>query len=72
MQGHYVRLFEHSPELTRGGANMVFAGEADDPATVEALAAMGYHARRRGHRLRARLAPRPLSRPCARRAPASC
>ena len=42
VQAHYVRLFEHSPELTRGEANMVFAGEADDPATVEALAAMGY------------------------------
>ena len=42
VQAHYVRLFEHSPELTRGGANMVFAGEADDPATLEALQAMGY------------------------------
>jgi [glutamine synthetase] adenylyltransferase / [glutamine synthetase]-adenylyl-L-tyrosine phosphorylase len=42
VQAHYVRLFEHSPELSRGGANMVFAGEADDPATVEALARMGY------------------------------
>ena len=42
VQGHYVRLFEHSPELTRRGANMVFAGEADDPATVEALTRMGY------------------------------
>lgn len=42
VQEHYVRLFEHSPELTTGGANMVFAGEADDPATLQALAAMGY------------------------------
>ena len=42
VQGHYVRLFEHSPELTRGGANMVFAGKADDPGTVEALRKMGY------------------------------
>jgi [glutamine synthetase] adenylyltransferase / [glutamine synthetase]-adenylyl-L-tyrosine phosphorylase len=42
VQAHYARLFEHSPALTRGGANMVFAGEADDPATVEALAGMGY------------------------------
>jgi [glutamine synthetase] adenylyltransferase / [glutamine synthetase]-adenylyl-L-tyrosine phosphorylase len=42
VQAHYVRLFEHSPELTRGGANMVFAGEADDPATVEALTRIGY------------------------------
>jgi len=42
VQAHYVRLFEHSPALTRGSANMVFAGEADDPATVEALTKMGY------------------------------
>ena len=42
VQAHYVRLFEHSPDLTRGGANMVFAGEADDPATVEALTRMGF------------------------------
>jgi [glutamine synthetase] adenylyltransferase / [glutamine synthetase]-adenylyl-L-tyrosine phosphorylase len=42
VQAHYARLFEHSPALTRGGANMVFAGEADDPGTVEALARMGY------------------------------
>jgi glutamate-ammonia-ligase adenylyltransferase len=36
VQAHYVRLFEQSPELTRRGANMVFAGEEDDPATLEA------------------------------------
>jgi glutamate-ammonia-ligase adenylyltransferase len=42
VQEHYARLFEHSPQLTRGGANMVFAGATDDPATVEALAKMGY------------------------------
>src|SRR5204862_853591 len=42
VQAHYVRLFEHSPALTHGSANMVFAGEADDPATVAALAQMGY------------------------------
>ena len=43
VQGHYVRLFEHSPQLTRGGANMVFAGKSDDPGTIEALTRMGYH-----------------------------
>jgi glutamate-ammonia-ligase adenylyltransferase len=42
VQAHYMHLFEDSPELTRRGANMVFAGESDDPATLEALAAMGY------------------------------
>ncbi|MFO7297541.1 MAG: bifunctional [glutamine synthetase] adenylyltransferase/[glutamine synthetase]-adenylyl-L-tyrosine phosphorylase [Pseudomonadota bacterium] len=42
VQRHYAALFEDMPELTRGGVNMVFAGEADDPQTVEALAKMGY------------------------------
>jgi len=42
VQRHYAGLFEDMPELTRGGVNMVFAGEADDPQTVEALAKMGY------------------------------
>ena len=42
VQRHYARLFEKSPDLTAGGANMVFAGEADDPATVAALGEMGY------------------------------
>jgi glutamate-ammonia-ligase adenylyltransferase len=42
VQAHYVRLFENSPALTHNGANMVFAGESDDPATVEALTKMGY------------------------------
>ena len=39
---HYAVLFEDAPELTRGGHNMVFAGEEDDPATLEALAKLGY------------------------------
>jgi [glutamine synthetase] adenylyltransferase / [glutamine synthetase]-adenylyl-L-tyrosine phosphorylase len=42
VQAHYARLFEHSPELTSPGANMVFAGEADDPATLATLTAMGF------------------------------
>ena len=42
VQKHYARLFEASPELTAGTSNMVFAGKADDPATVTALAGMGY------------------------------
>ncbi len=42
VQGHYIRLFEHMPELSRGGANMVFAGEQDDPATVAALSGLGF------------------------------
>ena len=42
VQKHYAVLFEGMPELTSSGANMVFAGEDDDPGTVQALAAMGY------------------------------
>ena len=42
VQGYYARLFEGMPELTTAGANMVFAGQRDDPGTVEALKAMGF------------------------------
>ena len=42
VQHHYDRLFEAAPELTTRASNMVFAGATDDPATVEALAKMGY------------------------------
>ena len=42
VQHHYAVLFEDSPGLTRGEVNMVFAGAADDPATVAALESMGY------------------------------
>jgi glutamate-ammonia-ligase adenylyltransferase len=42
VQNHYDRLFEAAPELTARASNMVFAGEADDPATIEALTRMGY------------------------------
>jgi glutamate-ammonia-ligase adenylyltransferase len=42
VQRHYGALFEDVPELTQGDANMVFAGEQDDPGTVEALTRMGY------------------------------
>src|SRR5262249_25024593 len=42
VQAHYVRLFDHSPDLTRGGAHMVFSGEADDPATIAALHPLGF------------------------------
>ena len=39
---HYAALFEDSPALTRRGHNMVFAGESDDPATIEALGNLGF------------------------------
>ncbi|HYD14784.1 MAG TPA: bifunctional [glutamine synthetase] adenylyltransferase/[glutamine synthetase]-adenylyl-L-tyrosine phosphorylase [Hyphomicrobium sp.] len=42
VQGHYARLFEGMPDLTAEGENLVFAGETDDPGTVEALTRMGY------------------------------
>ena len=42
VQRHYAVLFEDMPELTRDGDNMVFAGEADDPQTLETLSRMGY------------------------------
>lgn len=42
VQKHYAVLFEDDEELTAAGANMVFAGEDDDPGTVEALRNMGF------------------------------
>ncbi len=42
VQKHYAALFEDAPELTPGSANMVFAGQRDDPGTVEALKEMGF------------------------------
>ncbi len=42
VQAHYAALFETTPELTSAGANMVFAGESDDPGTIETLTRMGF------------------------------
>jgi [glutamine synthetase] adenylyltransferase / [glutamine synthetase]-adenylyl-L-tyrosine phosphorylase len=42
VERHYAHLFERSAPLTAGGANMVFAGEDDDPGTLAALAKLGY------------------------------
>ena len=42
VQRHYAALFEAVPELTQGSGNLVFAGEADDPQTVETLKQMGF------------------------------
>ncbi|KAB2851582.1 MAG: bifunctional [glutamine synthetase] adenylyltransferase/[glutamine synthetase]-adenylyl-L-tyrosine phosphorylase, partial [Hyphomicrobiaceae bacterium] len=42
VQRHYAALFEAVPELTQGAGNLVFAGEADDPQTVETLRQMGF------------------------------
>ena len=42
VQQHYSVLFEDVPQLSTEGANLVFAGEEDDPGTVAALQQMGY------------------------------
>ncbi|MGE5267798.1 MAG: bifunctional [glutamine synthetase] adenylyltransferase/[glutamine synthetase]-adenylyl-L-tyrosine phosphorylase [Deltaproteobacteria bacterium] len=42
VQQHYSELFESAPELTGDGANMVFAGERDDPDTVGHLKKLGF------------------------------
>lgn len=42
VERHYAGLFEDAPELTRAGANMVFAGATDDPKTIEELKKLGY------------------------------
>jgi glutamate-ammonia-ligase adenylyltransferase len=42
VERHYARLFESVPQLTRGDRNMVFAGEQDDPQTLETLKGLGY------------------------------
>ena len=42
VERHYAELFEDAPELTRAGANMVFAGATDDPKTIEELRSLGY------------------------------
>jgi [glutamine synthetase] adenylyltransferase / [glutamine synthetase]-adenylyl-L-tyrosine phosphorylase len=42
VQAHYAALFEDDPALTQGAGNLVFAGEQDDPQTVETLAALGF------------------------------
>lgn len=42
VQRHYRELFENAPELTGDGANMVFAGETDDPETVAQLKKLGF------------------------------
>ncbi len=44
VQKHYSQLFEASPELTTRGRDMVFVGATDDPATIAALASMGFSA----------------------------
>jgi [glutamine synthetase] adenylyltransferase / [glutamine synthetase]-adenylyl-L-tyrosine phosphorylase len=42
VQTHYAALFEDGPELSSATANLVLAGEDDDPDTVASLAAMGF------------------------------
>ena len=42
VQEHYASLFENDPELSSAAANLVLAGEEDDPETLASLAAMGF------------------------------
>ncbi len=43
VQKHYAALFESVPALTTSrGGNLVFTGDADDPATSETLAKLGF------------------------------
>ncbi|GLK81419.1 bifunctional [glutamine synthetase] adenylyltransferase/[glutamine synthetase]-adenylyl-L-tyrosine phosphorylase [Methylopila turkensis] len=39
---HYARLFEDAPPLASDVGDLVFTGEADDPATLATMAALGY------------------------------
>ncbi len=41
---HYALLFEHAPGLDDAGGGLVFTGVADDPETIETLAALGFRA----------------------------
>ena len=43
VQKHYAALFESTPELTTSrGGNLVFTGDADDPATSDTLVKLGF------------------------------
>ena len=44
VQKHYAALFENVPALTalHAGGNLVFTGDAEDPATVQTLAGLGF------------------------------
>ena len=43
VQKHYAALFESTPELTTSrGGNLVFTGDAEDPATSETLVKLGF------------------------------
>ena len=42
VQEHYASLFENDPELSSAAANLVLAGEEDDPETLASLEAMGF------------------------------
>ncbi|MGI9407517.1 MAG: bifunctional [glutamine synthetase] adenylyltransferase/[glutamine synthetase]-adenylyl-L-tyrosine phosphorylase, partial [Hyphomicrobiaceae bacterium] len=42
VQAHYGALFEDVEELAGAGGNLVFAGESDDPGTLETLSQMGF------------------------------
>lgn len=42
VEAHYARLFEVAPSQSLKKTNLIFAGERDDPATMEALSGLGF------------------------------
>lgn len=42
VQGHYLRLFESQPTLSRSAGSLVFTGVDDDPETIDTLRSLGF------------------------------
>ncbi len=42
VQDRYAQLFESAPQLSSGAGNLVFTGDADDPATLTTLERLGF------------------------------
>lgn len=42
VQGHYSKLFERQPSLSKAAGSLVFTGVDDDPETIQTLRGMGF------------------------------
>jgi glutamate-ammonia-ligase adenylyltransferase len=42
VQGHYTRLFESQPSLSKSAGSLVFTGVDEDPETIDTLSKMGF------------------------------
>jgi glutamate-ammonia-ligase adenylyltransferase len=42
VQGHYTRLFESQPSLSKSAGSLVFTGVDEDPETIDTLRKMGF------------------------------